>query len=345
MNPYEILGISHSASIEDIEESYRILAKKHHPDLNQDDPDASKKFKDVQTAYEKIKRIKGTGSTSGFGFRSKAGFNDFDIQVNDLFSKSLFKGKNIQSKIEITLKDVLSGCKKELKVKKRNICTDCSGHGFSDFLVCEECNGEGSISVTQAPFSFNRPCGSCGGSGRINIKKCLSCSGKGFSTYSEETVLVEVPLGVEHGSQITLRGEGDSSLKGGKNGDLLVLVSVKPDPIFKREGQHVTLDVPVSYTQLIFGCELAISSISEETLLLKVPPHTQTGTKFRIRGKGLPCRGKADLGDMVVSLRLEVPKELNEEYESVLKKLSFLEEKYITSSRKSWKNNLNKESI
>lgn len=336
MNPYEILGLSQSATLEDIDRAYKELAKKHHPDLNPDSVDSSKKFKEVQSAYELLKKIK--SSNSGFGegvrFRSRSGSNDFDVNVNDFFTNSLFKGRSIQSKVELTLTDVLSGCKKEVKVKKKVICSSCSGQGFSDFIRCEECDGKGSIQIKQPPFSLNRSCNFCGGEGRINVKKCQNCSGLGYSSYEEKIIRIEVPQGVEQGSHIVVAGEGEPSLRGGQNGDLVVLVSVKNDPLFKREGANITVDVPVSYTQLVLGCTIPVPCVSKEVVSLKVPPSTQPSTKFRLKGKGLPHKG--DIGDMLVCLKLEVPKNLNDDYKTALEGLSFLEKKYITVGRSGW---------
>jgi molecular chaperone DnaJ len=345
MNPYEVLGVSSSASLDEIEESYRTLVKKIHPDINQDDPEASNKFKEVQNAYDLLKKLKGSSSSSfeGMRFRNRSGFTDFEINVNEFFSKSSFKGRNIQAKVEVSLSEVLSGSNKELLIKKRLVCTDCSGHGFSDFVSCEECNGEGSINIKQSPFNLSGPCGFCGGTGRINIKKCSTCSGRGYSSYEEKNIKVEVPSGVEHGSQIILPGEGERSLKGGKDGDLIILVTIKNDNFFRREGSQLYLEVPVSYTQLVFGCELTVPCITGETILLKVPPSTSTSTKFRIRGKGIPYRGS--IGDMLITLKLEIPKEVSEDYKSCLETLSFLEKKNITNSRKKWIENFRKEKL
>ena len=336
MNPYEVLGVSNSASFDEIEEAYRDLVKKTHPDRNQEDPEASKKFKEVQNAYELLKKLRSSGSSSfeGMRFRSRPGHSDFETNVNDFFSKSAFKGRNIQSRVEVSLSEVLSGCTKDITIKKRVVCLDCSGHGFSDFVSCEECNGEGVVVINQSPFNLNRPCGFCGGTGRINVKKCSSCSGRGYSSHEEKTIKVEVPPGVEHGSQIILQGHGERSLKGGKDGDLIVLVTIKSDSLFKREGSQLSLEVPVSYTQLVLGCELTVPCVTGEMILLKIPPHTQTSTKFRVRGKGVPYRGS--VGDMIVTLKLDVPKELTQDHKDCLESLSFLEKKYITTNRKKW---------
>jgi molecular chaperone DnaJ len=333
MNPYEVLGLNSSASLKEVEKAYRDLAKKYHPDLNQDDITSADKFKDVQKAYELLKKTKGSSTfDERFKFRSRSSFNEVD--VNDFFSNSVFKGRNIQSKIEIDLLDVLTGTKKEIKLKKKVVCNSCTGQGFSDFVSCEECDGKGTIQTHQPPFSFNRPCGFCGGAGRINVKKCSSCSGMGYSSYEEKSIEVEIPPGVEHGTQIVLAGEGEPSLKGGKNGDLTVLVTLKNHLLFKRDSSSIFLEVPVSYTQLVLGCGLTVPCISGEKVLLKVPPSTQPYSKFRVKGKGLPYKG--NIGDMIVSLKLEVPKVTDEEYKKSLEGLSFLEKKYITVGRSKW---------
>lgn len=340
MNPYEVLGINSDSTIEEVEKAYRLLVKKYHPDLNQTDPNASKKFKEIQTSYELVKKLKKSNNPfEGVRFNTKSGFNDFDINVNDFFSGSVFKGMNIQSKIELSLKEVLTGCKKELKIKRRSVCSTCSGQGFSDFVSCEGCKGTGVSEIRQPPFTLNRPCKFCDGSGKTNVRKCTSCSGKGYSSYEERNIEVTILPGVEHGSQIKLEGEGEISLKGGKSGDLIVLVSVKSDPLFKREGSHINLEVPVSYSQLVLGCDIIVPCITDEKIILKVPPSTQPSTKFRIKGKGLPYRGI--IGDMVVFFKLEVPKEIDEKYKECIKSLSFFEEKYITCSRKKWAENFN----
>lgn len=335
MNPYNVFGLDSSASLEDIEKTYRDLAKKYHPDLNQGDISSAEKFKDVQKAYELLKKVKSSGSFDArFKFRSKGSFNDIEVDVNDFFSNSFFKGRNIQSKVEIDLVEVLTGTKKEIKLKKKVVCVSCSGQGFSDFVSCEGCDGKGITQTDQLPFTLNRPCNFCGGTGKINVKKCVSCSGKGYSSYEEKLIEVSIPSGVDHGTQIVIAGEGEPSLKGGKNGDLTVLIVLKNDPLFKRSGSSILLDIPVSYTQLVLGCTLTIPCVSGEKVLLRVPASTQPSSKFRVKGKGLPY--KSDIGDMIVHLKLEVPKTIDEDYKKCLEGLSFLEKKYITVGRSSW---------
>lgn len=336
MNPYEILGLNNSCSIEDIEKAYRDHAKKYHPDLNQDNPDAEKTFKKVQSAYELLKRIKTNGNDGGesFKFRSRSGFNDFDFGINEFFSKSLFKGRNIQIKVEISLSEVLSGCNKKVIVKRRIPCTICSGQGFSDFINCEDCSGEGFVQINQPPFVVKRGCSSCGGTGRINVKKCSFCSGLGYSSHEDKDVNIKIPPGIENGAQLVFSGEGEPSLKSGKHGDLIVIISVKSNPFFKREGPNINLEVPVSYTQLLFGADIVVPCITDERIILKVPAFCSPTARFKIRGKGLPYKGS--IGDMIISLKLEVPKEINDEYKQCLESLASLEKKYITTGRDQW---------
>jgi len=339
MNPYEVLGLDKSSSLKDIEKAYRDLAKKYHPDLNPDDANAAIRFKEVQSAFELLKKAKSSNSSSfdfdeRMKFRSKSTFNDIDVDLNSFFSNSVFKGRSIQSKVEVDFLEVLTGVKKTIKVKKKSVCSSCSGEGFTDYVFCERCEGKGSTQFRQPPFSLNRPCGFCSGTGKINVKKCSSCSGRGYSSYEEGNVDVNIPPGVEHGASIVISGAGEPSLKGGESGDLVVLVVIKPDAVFKRDGSSILIEVPVSYTQIVLGCSLTLPCVSGERIALKIPQFTQPSAKFRVKGKGLPYKGS--IGDMIVSLRLEVPKEIDEEYKKQLEGLSFFEKKYITIGRSSW---------
>lgn len=342
MNPYEVLNISSDSSFEDIDRSYREMAKKYHPDLNPDDPNSSKKFKEIQNAYELLKKIKKSNFQS-FRYKSSSNKNkDFSFEVNDFFSKSVFKGRNVQIKLEITLFEVFTGCKKSVKVKKKKVCKSCNGSGFSDFISCESCEGKGYSQISDPPFMIKQGCKSCATTGRINIGKCVNCSGFGYSSYEDNFLDIDVPQGAEHRSQLVFSGLGEQSLKGGQNGDLIVLIFIKDHEIFKREGVNLHLDALVSYTQLVLGGEIEIPCITGEKVSLKIPSFSKPN-KLRVKGKGLP--GKGGIGDMIVNLKLDIPKELNKEYLECLKNLSFLEEKYISNSRKAWKEKINNRSF
>lgn len=185
--------------------------------------------------------------------------------------------------------------------------------------------------ISDAPFVINQGCSSCGSTGKININKCTSCSGKGYSSYYEHTINIDIPQGVEHRSQLVFPEMGEPSLKGGKNGDLIIIVFIKEDDLFKRDGINICLDVPVSYTQILLGCNIELPCVTGEKVVFKIPQYSNIN-KFKIKGKGIP--GKGRIGDMIVNLRLDVPKNLNEEYKNCIDSLSFLEEKYISNVRK-----------
>ncbi len=337
MDPYKILGLDKSSTINDINKAYRECAKKYHPDVNRDNPEAANTFKEIQKSYEILSDTKKRQSydSGGMNFRSRAAHNSgFEFSMDEIFSNSVFRGKNLQEKIEIDLVDVLNGCEKEITFKKSNRCKTCSGNGFSEFLKCEQCNGNGFVQVSEAPFVLRQSCGYCSGLGKINTIKCDTCKGKGSESFEEKTVKCKIPPGIEHMAQIVFSGEGDESLRGGRNGDLLVFIFIRESPIFKREGPNVFIEIPVSYSQLALGGDIITPCVSNEKVFIKVPAGCQAHTKFRVKGKGMPARGS--IGDMIVTLKLETPREINEEYKAALLKLSELEKQNVTPNIKNW---------
>jgi len=338
MNPYEILGLEKaSATPEEIKKAYRDAAKKYHPDLNPNNAEAEKKFKEVQSAYELLTKK----PNHGMNFRNRNSPDmGFDFSMGDMFSNSVFKGRTLQTKVEIELVEVLTGCEKTITLKKNKKCGSCSGEGFTDSISCEHCAGKGSTQTFNPPFVMNIQCGVCNGLGKINIKKCDVCSGTGSDSFEEKSFKFNIPPGMENNSQLVFSGEGEESLKGGINGDLVVFVFVKEDPIFERDGHNITIEVPVCYTQLVFGCDLVVPSLTDEKINIKVPAGCQSYTKFRVRSKGVPFRGR--IGDMVVSLKLETPKDIiDEDYKNLLLKLVDYENKNITPNREKWQTTLN----
>lgn len=325
-NPYEILEVLPTSSPEDIDRAYRNLAKKYHPDLNPGDLNCIKKFKDIQNAYESLKKRKRN--------------NDFSFEVNNFFHKSSFKGKNIQSKIELTLKEVFTGCTKKIRVLRKNVCSSCSGSGCEDFLQCNGCGGTGVVQLVNPPFQINKDCNNCGGTGRINVKTCNNCAGTGFFGNQEHFLNVKIPKGVFNGSKIVLNGCGDvSSRPNGSEGDLIVIISVKDHPIFKREGFNIILDFPITYSKLILGSSIKVPCISGESILVDVPKFSGLN-KLRVKGQGLVSNSM--IGDMIINLRLDVPKKIDENYKNCLKELSFFEESNESDFKKSWEEKFSK---
>jgi len=346
-DPYEVLGLAKTASEEEVKKAYRQAARKHHPDANPGDDDASNRFKEVQAAYEllsdPIKRSQYDGGHMRFrqrGARPKnpgppPGFS-FEEVMSEFFGGSKLKGRNITVRIEIELKDVITGCKKYIKLKKRKPCASCRGEGIADFKTCTACTGSGFVQTFDAPFEMRHPCKSCGGTGKWDITKCSDCAGTGLLPgFFESDLEVNIPPGIESGMQIRYPGQGEEATRiGGQTGDAIIFVLVKDHPTFTREGPNILLEVPLSYTQLALGGEIELPTLAEGIIKVKVPAGSQSHTKFRIKGKGLPYgRG---IGDLVATVKAEVPKQIDEEYTKVLEQLAELEKKNVTPRREQW---------
>lgn len=344
-NYYELLGVTKNATAEEIHQAYRKLAIKHHPDINPD-PASVEFFKQVNNAYETLsdtsKRAQydSGGPTMHFRRGSNPGFGGappgFEDIVSQFFGGSTFKGRNINVRVDLEYKDVLTGCKRQIKVKKRKVCLKCQGKGSTDFSTCPQCNGAGMQQVVSAPFQFASTCHACAGSGQVSITKCNECTGTGFVSGNEEKEIdIQIPAGVENGMNFRIAGEGEQSLRGGHTGDLIVIVSVKDHPIFGREGPHLTVDIPVSYTQLVFGSDIEIPNLSGDVITFKIPEGSQSHSKLKLKGRGFPM-GNGHIGDMIVTLKLETPKTYNEQYKKVLDSLAVLEGENITPKREHW---------
>lgn len=346
-DPYEVLGVAKTASEEEVKKAYRQAARKNHPDMNPGDDDAANRFKEVQSAYEilsdPIKKSQYDGGHMRFRRRTEKTKNpgpppgfSFEEVMSEFFGGSKLKGRNITVRIEIELKDVVTGCKKYVKLKKRKPCESCRGEGVSDFKTCTACTGSGFFQTFEAPFEMRHPCKSCNGTGKWDIVKCSDCAGTGLLPgFFESDLEVNIPPGIESGMQIRYPGQGEEpSRTGGQTGDAIVFVLVKEHPIFARENQNILLEVPVSYTQLVLGGEVEIPTLAEGIIKVRVPAGSQSHTKFRIKGKGLPFG--MGIGDLIATLKAEVPKQIDEEYRNILEQLAELEKKNVTPRREQW---------
>ena len=355
---YNILGISREATIEEINKAYRKKAKEHHPDRNPGDKEAINRFKDVKEAFDCLsdsfkksqydrgeqtyqprrKSKKNTTTTTSSSYSSEQTKHEDDVD-SGFFGGSTFKGRNITVRIEIDLKDSLTGCVRILNIKKRKRCNRCYGSGISN--PCDLCFGSGSIKWQDPDFPLIK-CPRCKGTGKDNpyIVQCGDCLGKGFlPEFQESQVEVNVSPGIDNGMQIRVVGAGEESIRGGKFGDLIVFIFVKEHNIFKREKENLILEVPVSYTQLVLGDEIDIPSLSEEMLKVKIPVGSATHTKFIIKGKGMPFKGK--FGDLIATLKVEIPKVLSEDYKKLLEELSKIEKNNVTPQRERWNQKVN----
>lgn len=340
---YGLLGVSRSSTNEEIKKAYRKLAKEKHPDRNPGDVKAESDFKAIQEAYEVLsdphkKAIYDGGGTS-YRRRSSPpppqGFSFHEV-VEEFFGGSTYKGRNIQARLEIDFKESFTGCKKTIKVKKKKRCNTCSGHGHTGFQPCAHCSGQGFVKSSDAPFEIRTGCQVCGGTGKISLVKCGDCLGVGqLPGFQEKPIEINIPAGIDNGMQIRIEGEGEESLRtGGKVGDLVVFVLVKEHPIFVRNNFNLTVDIPVSYTQLVLGSEIEVPTLLNENLIVKIPKGSQSHTKFRIKGKGFSF-GR-NVGDLIVTVKLEVPKTIDETYQKNLEQLKELEVNNVTPHREQW---------
>lgn len=357
---YEILGVDRNASQEEIKKAYRRLAKKYHPDLNPGDKEAEQKFKEINEAYEILsdpqKRAQydqfghaafeqGGSQQGGFGDFGEGGF-DFDFGgfgdiFGDIFSdffgtgrrkaeKGPKKGADIRYDLTLTFEEAAFGTEKEIEVERFEVCDVCHGTGVkpgSRPETCPVCHGTGEIRQTQnTPFGriVNiRTCPRCHGEGKIITDPCQKCGGTG-KIRKRRKIKVTIPAGIDEGQMLTLRGEGEPGLRGGPNGDLYIVIHVKPHEIFKREGYDVYVKIPISFADAALGGEIKIPTL-DGMVSFTIPEGTQTGTKFKLRGKGIPHIGGRGRGDQIVEVYVEVPKRLSEKQKELLREFKRLE--------------------
>ena len=332
---YEILGISNTENIEDIKRAYRIEARKHHPDLNQNDPGSTDRFKKIQEAYENLSDpIK----KSSYDAQNPAGSQqDFSFQedMNGFFNGTVHRGRNFSIRIEVDYKDVLLGCTRSVLIRKKLRCVSCQGCGAEKFECCDFCHGTGSMKIVDVPLEIITVCQKCNGSGKKISRKCGKCGGSGFlPDYFNHQLGVFIPAGAESGSTFRVAGEGEESRKGGNFGDLIIFITVKKHDFFHKEGPNLTIDVPVSYTQLVLGSEIEIPTLNDGFVKVKIPKGSQSHTKFRIKGKGILFHGV--VGDLIATVKIETPKILDDSHKKVLEELAKIEQLNVTPKREHW---------
>lgn len=347
---YEVLGVSKNATDDEIKKAYRQTAKKYHPDMNPGNKEAEAKFKEASEAYavlsdpEKRRQYdqfghaafeQGGGGAGGFDF---SGMDMGDI-FGDLFG-NIFgggsrrssnngpqKGANVRTGIRITFEEAVFGTEKELDLNLKEKCATCNGSGAkpgSSVDTCSKCGGKGQVVfVTQQPLFGTvrnvQTCPECRGTGKIIREKCSDCSGNGYVT-RRRTIQVSVPAGIDSGQSIRIRGKGEPGTGGGEQGDLLVEVVVSQHPVFQRDGYDIYSNAQMSFTKAALGGDVRISTVDGD-ILYTVKPGTQTDTRIRLRGKGVPSlRDKNVRGDHYVTLVVQVPTKLTAEQKELLQK-------------------------
>ena len=356
---YEVLGVSKGASEDEIKKAYKKLARKYHPDMNPGDKEAEEKFKEVNEANEVLSDPDKKARYDQFGFAGvdpsygagaggpgwgdgAAGFDFGDL--GDFFG-SFFgggfggaqrrnpnapqRGESIRASVSVTFKEAAFGCEKDVTVERSEQCPTCKGNGCAAGTtpeVCPTCHGSGSVQTRrQTPmgvFASTAPCSKCGGTGRIIHQPCPDCHGQG-RIRKRRSIKVNIPAGIDDGQTISLRGQGHAGKNGGPSGDLLITVMVQPHEIFRREGTSVFCEAPITYAQAVLGGTLEIPTIDGK-VKYDIPEGTQTGSVFRLRGKGIPVLNGRGRGDQYVTVTIETPKNLNKEQKEALKKFSDL---------------------
>lgn len=350
---YEVLGVDRGADDATLKKAYRKLAKKYHPDVNPGDAEAEKKFKEATEAYsvlsdpEKRKQYDqfghaafeggaggGYGGFGGFDFSGQDMGDIFGDLFGDLFgggasrrraNNGPMKGASLRAVIHISFQEAVFGCEKELEIKLKETCTTCNGTGAKPGTqpeTCPRCKGEGQVVYTQQSlFGMVRnvqTCPECNGTGKVIKDKCTSCHGSGYVTVPKK-IQVSVPAGIDDGQSIRIRDKGEPGKNGGPRGDLLVEVQVARHPIFQRQDMNIFSTAPITYAQAALGGDVRINTVDGD-IIYTVKPGTQTDTKIRLKGKGVPSlRNKNVRGDHYVTLVVQVPTKLSEEAKEALR--------------------------
>jgi molecular chaperone DnaJ len=343
---YEVLEIHRNAAEIEIKKAFRRLAVQHHPDKNQGDKAAEEKFKEITEAYEVLsdpqKRaqydqfghagVSGAGfGGAGFGFGGGSPFGDiFSDIFGDIFGGGGTRqrtrgrrGDDLQYNLNISFEEAAAGVEKKIEVPYAKRCDSCSGSGArpgTEPKTCPTCKGAGQVRFQQGFFSVSKSCTQCSGEGRVVDDPCPACRGGG-TVRDSKNLSVKVPAGVETGIRLKLSGEGGQGSKGGGNGDLYVYLEVQEHPIFKREGNDVICETPISFVQAALGCEIEIPTL-EGKVSMKVPEGTQSGKILRLRGKGIQALQGYGKGDQLVVLRVETPSNLNKRQKELLEEFA-----------------------
>lgn len=362
---YEVLGIDRNADESQIKKAYRKLAKQYHPDMNPGDKAAEAKFKEVNEAYEVLsdpqKRsnydqfghagVDPNGFGGGFG-----GFSDFGDfgGIGDIF-ESFFggsgfgrssgrrngpqKGADLKYTMEITFEEAAFGVEKELPVNRMEVCGTCKGSGSkpgTSPITCSHCGGTGQVQIKQntpfGQFVNIKTCDVCRGEGKIITEPCTVCGGKG-KIRKQIKIKINIPAGIDDGQTISLRGEGEPGSKGGPSGDLFVTMRIKQHALFQRQNFDVVCEIPITFAQAALGAELEVPTLDGK-VKYNMPEGTQTGTVFRLKGKGIPHLRGNGRGDHYVKVVVEVPKKLNEKQKSVLREFAELSGDDVYEQRK-----------
>ncbi len=342
---YEVLGVNRDASDEDIKKAYRKLAMKHHPDRNPDNPKAEEHFKEAKEAYEVLSDPKKRPAYDSYGHAgvdpsagAAAGAGGFADAFGDIFGdifggnrqgrSNVFRGADLRYNLDITLEQAAHGFETKIRIPTMSQCETCKGSGAkpgTQPVTCTTCNGQGQVRMTQGFFSIQQTCSRCHGTGKIIPTPCTTCGGGGRVKH-QKTLAVKIPPGVDEGDRVRLTGEGEPGVNGGPAGNLYVQVHIKAHTVFQRDHDDLHCEMPVSFATAALGGDVEIPTL-DGSARIKVPPETQSGKTFRLRGKGIKGVRSHATGDLFCHVVVETPVNLNERQKELLREFEAITQK------------------
>jgi len=343
---YEILGVARNASEQEIKSSYRKLALQFHPDRNPANHEAEEKFKEAAEAYSVLSDAQKRANYDRFGHAGVAGaagggfdpsiFADFSDILGDIFGfgdafgggrrggSRVQRGADLRYDLDLTFEEAAFGTTSKIKVPRHETCIECAGSGAqkgSGPTTCQTCNGYGQVRFQQGFFSITRACSQCHGAGQVIKNRCTVCHGDG-RLVKEKTLELKIPAGVDTGSKLRISGEGDAGGKGGPSGDLYVVLSVQDHEFFERRDHDLYCHIPITYPQAALGAQIKVPTLEREEEKLSIPAGTQTGSTFRVKGRGISKRGGSARGDLYVTVGITVPTKLSRDQKDLLSQLA-----------------------